>query len=130
MKFTSKDISVAASFAERANLAVNEPPSITTTESEDDTMNVGFFTIQLVEDVREVTTILGTVNRSCVAFVVWVEMVAKSFVLGEVLDEVEVARESNLYGALRACALEERGWQLDAILESIGVHNEENEEVS
>lgn len=116
-RFNENDLAFATKFAELAKLTCNEPPSIDDGENEGDVLMVGFFRIALVEDFREVVSVLGTVNRRYVAFVVTVEMVMHTFDDDCFHEDMEISREDNLAAALKACSLEEKGWELDAIIE-------------
>lgn len=117
LQFTPSHVEMAQSFADKAKLRNSEPGTVTiaSQETDNDTLQIGVFFITQVEDTQVRHSILGEHITPAVCFVVTTELQEYSSDTGYSSDVAELARESTLKGALKACAHAQLEWTLDAM---------------
>jgi hypothetical protein len=114
-QFTETDAQLASAFAAKIPLWGDNAARIESVESEHDSITVGCWTITRMDSTRTEHSLLGDRVIPCDEYVVTAEVITPSNSRWEPDDGdvVEVARESNFYNALKACALAELGWSID-----------------
>jgi hypothetical protein len=117
LKFSEAEANMAQSFADKANLwqRVAGTVSIESQETDEDTLQIGVFSVTKVIDSKVRHSILGEQTLEAVCFVVTTELQEYSSDIGYSSDVAEIAREWTLKDALKACAHAQLEWALDAM---------------
>jgi hypothetical protein len=119
--FKPSDLAFAKEFAMKANIGDLGEAQIIDGQYSDDSIQLGCFTITKVEDVKVRHSILGDEVTPCVSYVITVEQQEYEHDTGWQCDEAEIAREDSFWAALRECALAEKRWAIENIIDSMAL---------